>query len=86
LCRGACLFLEDALWDQACENSYFYNLGLLSASLFFATRMVLVRIEGHDIRQKGPNAIDVIEPGFLDGPLPDWYFDASELETFRRSA
>ena len=86
MCRGACLFLENELWEQACENAYHYNLGLLAASLFFSTRMVLVRIEGNDIRHKDINATDVIEPGFLDGPLPGWYFDPCTLETFRRSA
>ena len=86
MCRGACLFLEDKLWEQACENSYYFNLGLLAASLFFATRMVLVRIEGHDIRYKGINATEVIEPGFLDRPLPGWYFNPCTIETFRRSA
>ncbi|NBS69192.1 SDR family oxidoreductase [bacterium] len=78
MCRGACLFLEDKLWEQACENSYYYNLGLLAASLFFATRMVLVRIEGDDIRHRSNSLLPVIEPGFLDAPLPDWYFEQSE--------
>ena len=86
MCRGACLFLEDELWQQACDNSLAYNLGLLAASLYFATRMVLVRIEGDDIRHRGNSLLPVIEPGFLDAPLPDWYFEQTELEAFRRTA
>jgi len=47
---------------------------------------VLVRIEGDDIRRRGNSLLPVIEPGFLDAPLPDWYFEQTELETFRRTA
>ena len=33
LCQGACLFLEDDLWQQACDNSFSYNLGILAAEI-----------------------------------------------------
>jgi len=75
LCQGACLFLEDELWTQACDNSFAYNLGVLAASLFRITGQVLIEIRGEDIRGRGISRIPVIERGFLDGPLPDWYFE-----------
>ena len=42
LCQGACLFVEDDYWQQACKNSFSYNLGVLAAALFMATRHVLI--------------------------------------------
>lgn len=79
LCRGACLFVEDDLWAQSCDNSFAYNLGILAAALFFATGRVLIEIRGEDIRRDGISGVSVIEPDFLDRPLPDWFFE-SELK------
>jgi len=61
LCQGACLFLEDKLWRQACDNSFTHNLAVLAAALYWLTRLVLVEIEGPMLRRPGlPNHIDVI--------------------------
>ncbi len=75
LCQGACLFLEDDLWQQACDNSFSYNLGILAAAIFRATGSVLTEIRGANIRGRGFDCVQVIEPDFLKGPLPDWYFE-----------
>jgi uncharacterized protein len=63
LCQGGCLFLEDRLWRQACDNSFTHNLAVLAAALYWLTRLVLVEIEGPVIRHDGlPNRIPVIQP------------------------
>lgn len=66
LCQGACLFLEDQYWTQACENLFWYNLAMFSSSLFFLTGgLVLTRIEGEKIRFDGVNSVDVIDINFV---------------------
>ena len=61
LCQGACMFLEDDLWSQACDNSFTHNLAVMAASLYWLTRLVLVEIEGTVIRRDGlPTRIPVI--------------------------
>jgi uncharacterized protein len=62
LCQGACLFLEDDLWRQACDNSYWHNLGMLAAAVYWLTRLVLVEIEGTPRRADLPERIMVIDP------------------------
>lgn len=74
LCQGACLFLEDDLWQKACDNSFAYNAGVLAAALFRATQRVLVEIRGPDLRGRGETVVPVIEGDFLNQPLPKWYF------------
>ena len=86
LCQGACLFVEDDYWQQACKNSFSYNLGVLAAALFMATRYVLIEIIGEDIHGKGIYKVDAIEPGFLDAPLPTWYFGDGFRRTQERAA
>ena len=61
LCQGACLFLEDGLWRQACDNSFTHNLAVLAASLYWLTRLVLVEIDGPVMRRDGlPTRFPVI--------------------------
>jgi len=48
LCKGACMFLEDELWDAACQNSYTYNSAVLAGALYFLTGAVLVGVEKHE--------------------------------------
>ena len=61
LCQGACLFLEDRLWKQACDNSFAHNLAVLAAALYWLTRLVLVEIECPVLRRDGlPRRIPVI--------------------------
>jgi len=61
LCKGACLFLEDDLWRQACDNSFTWNLALLAVALYWLTRLVLVEMEGPVLRRPDlPNRIPVI--------------------------
>ncbi|CAB4122443.1 sulfatase_rSAM, anaerobic sulfatase maturase [uncultured Caudovirales phage] len=66
LCRGSCLFLEGELWEKACDNSFNYNLGLLAASLFIGTGLVLVEINGKEIRAPGIVSIPVIDADLFE--------------------
>lgn len=77
LCQGACLFLEDDMWKQACDNSFAYNVGAMAAALFHATRLVLIEIKGETIRREGITSVPVIESDFLHGPLPQWFFEGN---------
>jgi uncharacterized protein len=66
LCQGACLFLEDQYWEQACENLYWYNLGMLASSLFIMTGgLVLTEIQGDKIRYDGVTSQPVIDIDFV---------------------
>jgi uncharacterized protein len=50
LCKGACMYLEDELFAQSCENEYHYNTAILAGVIKQATGLDLERIEG-DIRR-----------------------------------
>ena len=66
LCQGACLFLEDKYWSQACENLYWYNLALLAGALFIMTDgLVLVEIQGDKIRFDDVKSQPVIDIDFV---------------------
>lgn len=66
LCQGACLFLEDDLWRCARDNSYWHNLGVFAAAIYWLTRLVLVEIEGPPRRDGLPDRMPVIDPASLD--------------------
>jgi uncharacterized protein len=75
LCQGACLFLEDEYWSQACENLFYYNMAMLASSLFFLTGgLVLTKIEGDKIRFDGTTSMDVIDINFVksNGKQKSW--------------
>jgi uncharacterized protein len=66
LCQGACLFLEDQYWSQACENLYYYNLAILASSLFVLTDgLILTEIQGDKIRFDGVTSQPVIDLEFV---------------------
>lgn len=65
LCQGACLFLEDDLWRQGCDNSYWHNLAMFAAALYWLTRLVLVEIEGPARRPDLPERVTVIDDATL---------------------
>jgi uncharacterized protein len=66
LCQGACLFLEDQYWTQACENLFYYNLAILAGALFVMTDgLVLTRIEGDKIRFDDVKTLDIIDINFV---------------------
>jgi len=70
LCKGSCMFLEGDLWDQACDNSYTWNLSMLAVALYWLTRLVLVEIDGATRRSGLPNTVPVIrltDLEFADG-------------------
>lgn len=50
LCKGGCMYLEDDLFAQSCENEYHYNLAVLEGVLQQITGLKLERIAG-DIRR-----------------------------------
>lgn len=66
LCQGACLFLEDELWRQACDNSYWHNLAVFAGALYWLTRLVLIEIEGTARRDGLPEKMMVIDPAELE--------------------
>tara|TARA_R110002167_G_C12707254_1_gene655229 strand:+ start:43367 stop:44743 length:1377 start_codon:yes stop_codon:yes gene_type:complete len=73
LCKGSCMFLEGDLWDQACDNSYTWNLSMLAVALYWLTRLVLVEIEGPPRRPGLPKSMPVISLADLqdDVGVPD---------------
>lgn len=50
LCKGSCMFLEDDLFAQSCENEFHFNRGVLAGILKHVTGLELERIEG-DVRR-----------------------------------
>ncbi|MFN4309869.1 MAG: radical SAM protein [Ferrovibrio sp.] len=66
LCQGACLFLEDGLWRQACDNSYWHNLAVFAGALYWLTRLVLIEIEGPARRDGLAECMMVIDPAELE--------------------
>ncbi len=79
LCKGACMFLEGDLWEQACDNSYTWNLSMLAVSLYWLTRLVLVEIEG-SARRVGPtNKMPVIRLADLQDDVDDSHIPAGDL-------
>ena len=46
LCKGACMYLEGEYWRRACDNSFTYNLAMLTGALWMLTGKVAVAIEG----------------------------------------
>lgn len=75
LCQGACLFLEDKYWSQACENLYWYNLAMLAGSLFIMTDgLVLVEIQGNKIRFDDVKSQEVIDINYVktNGKQKSW--------------
>lgn len=73
LCQGACLFLEDKYWEQACENLFWYNLAMLSAALFKMTDgLVLTEIRGEKIRFEGVSSIPVIDIDYMKTGKKSW--------------
>ncbi len=67
------MFLEGDLWDQACDNSYTWNLSMLAVALYWLTRLVLVEIEGSPRRPGLPKSMPVISLADLqdDVGVPD---------------
>ena len=57
LCKGGCMFLQDAQFAQSCESEYRYNVAILDGILRQVTGLQLQRITG-DIRR--PHARPVI--------------------------
>ncbi len=50
LCKGSCMFLNDSLFAQSCENEYHYNQAILAGIIRKVTGLTLVSISG-DIRR-----------------------------------
>jgi uncharacterized protein len=50
LCKGGCMFLEDELFAQSCENEFHYNRAILAGVIKYVTGLELERIEG-DVRR-----------------------------------
>jgi uncharacterized protein len=50
LCKGGCMFLEDELFAQSCDNEFHYNRAILAGVIKYVTGLELERIEG-DVRR-----------------------------------
>ena len=46
LCKGACMYLEGEYWRRACDNSFTYNIALLTGALWMITGKVATAIDG----------------------------------------
>ena len=61
LCKGSCMFNKGETWKQGCDNAFTYNLAVLGIALYYATRLVLERVEGETLRRPNlPNSMEVI--------------------------
>jgi uncharacterized protein len=75
LCQGACLFLENQYWEQACENLFWYNTAMLAAAMFFITDgLILTEIRGEKIRRDGITSVPLIDIDFVksNGTKRSW--------------
>lgn len=45
LCKGSCMFLDGALFEQNCANEFAFNFGILRAALWHLTGCLLVGVE-----------------------------------------
>ena len=46
ICKGACMFLEEALWDASCDNAYSDALPIFVAAIEFLTGLIPMHIDG----------------------------------------
>lgn len=46
ICKGACMFLEEALWDASCDNAYSDALPIFVAVIEFLTGLIPMHIDG----------------------------------------
>ena len=46
LCKWACMYLEGEYWNRACDNSFTYNIALLTGALWMITGKVATAIDG----------------------------------------
>jgi uncharacterized protein len=75
MCQGACLFLENQYWEQACENLFWYNTAMLAAAMFFITDgLILTEIRGEKIRRDGITSVPLIDIDFVksNGTKRSW--------------
>ena len=45
LCKGSCMFLEGDFFAQSCANEFAFNFGIMLASVWHLTGMVVVGVE-----------------------------------------
>ncbi|MDD9921680.1 MAG: SPASM domain-containing protein [Boseongicola sp.] len=46
LCKGACMYLEGEYWRRACDNSFTYNVAMLTGALWMITGKIATAIDG----------------------------------------
>ena len=59
LCKGGCMYLDDTLFAETCENEYRYNEAILAGTIKRITSLNLERIEGDIRRPKHQRAIPI---------------------------
>ena len=46
LCKGACMYLGGEYWRRACDNSFTYNVAMLTGALWMITGKIATAIDG----------------------------------------
>lgn len=60
LCKGSCMFLNDDLFAQSCENEYHYNMAILAGVIKSVTGLTLKSASGDIRRPKVKRVIPLI--------------------------
>lgn len=60
LCKGSCMYLQNDLFAQSCENEYQFNLAVLGAVLHQVTGLELTSISGDIRRPKRQRTIPLV--------------------------
>lgn len=61
ICKGACMFLENKLWEGACNQHFTWGLAYLALALYWQTNRYLVLIDGAPIRSASENSLKVLD-------------------------
>lgn len=60
ICKGSCMFLENELWEAACDQHFTWSLAFLAFAIKLETNYQLLKINGENIRGKVESSIPVI--------------------------
>ena len=60
ICKGACMFLENKLWEAACDQHFTWSLAYLSLAIYLQTNFRLTMIDGAPIRKSDVTSVSVL--------------------------
>lgn len=60
ICKGSCMYLEDKLWEAACNQHFTWSLAYLSLAIYLQTNLKLNKISSPGIRSSSENIINVL--------------------------